>query len=209
MSKLNNELLLRQHASVAHTLADILDSFGLSRTDGNYVRLRKYLILHNIDVTHLTGKNTPSRWKYDVVSAAVRDATSFTDCLRKMGLTVHGDNAKTLRRYVTSYKIDTSHFSSVTPVKTTTLSDAELFCENSAADRGVVKKHIIKRGLIPYVCRDCGNNGAWNGKPISLHLEHINGTNNDNRLKNLTFLCPNCHSQTPTFAGKNSKLSND
>lgn len=45
----------------------------------------------------------------------------------------------------------------------------------------------------------------WNGELIPLELEHINGINNDNRLENLTLLCPNCHAQTPTYRGKNIK----
>ena len=47
---------------------------------------------------------------------------------------------------------------------------------------------------------------SWHGKPLSLVLDHINGIFNDNRKKNLRFLCPNCNSQTVTFAGK--KLRN-
>jgi 5-methylcytosine-specific restriction endonuclease McrA len=43
------------------------------------------------------------------------------------------------------------------------------------------------------------------GKPLSLHLDHKNGKNNDHRIENLRFLCPNCHSQTATYAGKNKK----
>ena len=41
------------------------------------------------------------------------------------------------------------------------------------------------------------------GKKIVLQLDHINGINTDNTIKNLRFLCPNCHSQTPTFGNKN------
>lgn len=40
-------------------------------------------------------------------------------------------------------------------------------------------------------------------KELILELDHINGIRNDNRLENLRFLCPNCHSQTPTFKGRN------
>lgn len=40
---------------------------------------------------------------------------------------------------------------------------------------------------------------------MSLQLDHINGINTDNRLENLRLLCPNCHSLTPTFCGKNKK----
>ncbi len=41
---------------------------------------------------------------------------------------------------------------------------------------------------------------------LSMHLDHVNGVRNDNRLENLRMLCPNCHSQTPTYGGRNAKL---
>jgi 5-methylcytosine-specific restriction endonuclease McrA len=51
----------------------------------------------------------------------------------------------------------------------------------------------------------CGQQPMWNGKQLVLILDHINGINNDNRLENLRLLCPNCNSQTPTFAGRNAR----
>jgi len=65
-----------------------------------------------------------------------------------------------------------------------------------------MKKILLSKNLLEYKCYHCGIK-EWNSKEISLQLEHINGINNDNRVENLTLLCPNCHSQTPTFAGKN------
>jgi Zn finger protein HypA/HybF involved in hydrogenase expression len=70
------------------------------------------------------------------------------------------------------------------------------------ATRASVRKQIIKDNLIEYKCNECGIND-WNGKKLSLHLDHINGHNWDHRLENLQFLCPNCHSQTDTYTGKN------
>lgn len=77
------------------------------------------------------------------------------------------------------------------------------FVENSTTHRNVIKKYIINHNLIPYICSICGNDGNWNGNVLTLHLDHINGVNNDNRLENLRFLCPNCHSQTDTYGGHN------
>ena len=54
--------------------------------------------------------------------------------------------------------------------------------------------------LIPYRCSVCGIEPMWQSKPLTLVLDHINGVNNDNRLQNLRFLCPNCNSQTNTFS---------
>jgi hypothetical protein len=70
------------------------------------------------------------------------------------------------------------------------------------ATRASVRKTIINDNLIPYKCNECEIND-WNGKKLSLHLDHINGKNGDHRLENLRFLCPNCHSQTDTYTGKN------
>jgi 5-methylcytosine-specific restriction endonuclease McrA len=62
---------------------------------------------------------------------------------------------------------------------------------------------VLKENVIKYQCAECGMFDKWNGKKIILQLDHINGVNNDNRVENLRFLCPNCHSQTKTYSGKN------
>jgi len=59
--------------------------------------------------------------------------------------------------------------------------------------------------LIKYKCDECGQGNIWNGKPLILELDHKNGNPLDNRLYNLRYLCSNCHSQTDTNKGKNSK----
>lgn len=77
------------------------------------------------------------------------------------------------------------------------------FVENSTTTRGVIRKYIIRHDLIPYECACCGNDGTWQGEVLTLHLDHINGINNDHRLENLRWLCPNCHAQTDTYTGHN------
>ena len=84
-----------------------------------------------------------------------------------------------------------------------THSIAEYFCENSVARTGAIKKIIIKEKLLEYKCEKCGNDGLWYDESIVLELDHKNGNNKDNRLENLRFLCPNCHSQTSTYKGRN------
>jgi len=66
-----------------------------------------------------------------------------------------------------------------------------------------LKRRLIKEGYKENKC-ECCNITTWNGKEISLQLHHINGNRTDNRIENLQILCPNCHSQTETYAGKNA-----
>jgi len=61
---------------------------------------------------------------------------------------------------------------------------------------------LIREGIKQHQCEIC-NLSVWNEQPISLELDHINGVRNDNRLENLRVICPNCHSQTPTYKNKN------
>ena len=77
--------------------------------------------------------------------------------------------------------------------------------DSSYMNRSSLKRKIIRHNAIEYKCDICGNEGVWLNKKITLQLDHINGVNNDNRVENLRFLCPNCHSQTETYTGKNSK----
>jgi predicted RNA-binding Zn-ribbon protein involved in translation (DUF1610 family) len=80
---------------------------------------------------------------------------------------------------------------------------AEVAIRDSPYGRSCIRKRILKDNLIPYKCAICGMDPVWNGKPLSLRLDHINGINNDHRMENMRFVCPNCDSQLPTFCSKN------
>lgn len=80
--------------------------------------------------------------------------------------------------------------------------DQEIFVENSKYSNEMVKQRIVKNNFLDYKCSKCGLD-SWQGESIVLDLDHINGNNRDNRLANLRYLCPNCHSQTDTFKGRN------
>ena len=69
-------------------------------------------------------------------------------------------------------------------------------------NRSHLKTRLLAEGLKENRCEECGLTD-WRGKPLSIALHHLNGVARDNRLENIKFLCPNCHSQTPNFSGRN------
>lgn len=79
----------------------------------------------------------------------------------------------------------------------------KIFVEGSTYPRHCLKKRIIDNNLILYKCAVCGIGPTWMERPMPLILDHTNGVNNDDRLKNLRFVCSNCDSQLPTYKSRN------
>jgi hypothetical protein len=141
---------------------------------------------------------------------AVRDSESIRGTLQKLGLSDTGGGYRSFRDRVKRLAIDTSHFTGQAHLRGKThawsikIPLEEILIENSTyTNIDTLKQRLIKAGLIIYQCIECGLNGVWREKTLSLHLDHINGVYNDHRIQNLRFLCPNCHSQTNTYCGKN------
>lgn len=76
------------------------------------------------------------------------------------------------------------------------------FVKNSTYSNEFIKPKFIEHYAIEYKCNDCGIT-EWNNKKIVLELDHIDGDNRNNEPSNLRLLCPNCHSQTDNFRGRN------
>lgn len=85
--------------------------------------------------------------------------------------------------------------------------DSVIFSEHSSYPRHCLKSRIRERNLIDYRCAICDSEPLWQGKPMPLILDHINGKNNDNRLENLRFVCSNCDSQLDTYKSRNRRVA--
>lgn len=142
---------------------------------------------------------------------ATKNSNSIAETLKAMQMSVTTGNYKTFHRLIKKYNIDTSHFlgqghlknKQHITVKNRTL-ESILIQNSDYSSIAALKTKLIKGKLLEYKCSNC-NLVDWNEKPISLQLDHINGISNDHRMKNLRLLCPNCHSQTDTFAGRNAR----
>lgn len=136
---------------------------------------------------------------------------TVADILRHFGLHVGAGNYRTFQRRVEIDNIDTSHFyvdRSGTYINHHAVRSLEsILVDGSSYSRSWLKLRLIKEGLLRNSCYECGLIPEWNGKELALQLDHINGKSDDNRLENLRLLCPNCHSQTSNFSGKNASTN--
>lgn len=134
----------------------------------------------------------------------VQNSKSYREVITKLGYsTPNGNNHKTLKNRLEKYNISTDHFS-LAGSQAIERTEENVFCENSTATQAVLRRWFIKGNYVPYQC-DCCGISMWQGQDLVLQLDHINGNNHDNRLENLHWLCPNCHSQTNTFCGRQLK----
>ncbi len=127
------------------------------------------------------------------------------EVLAAFGLQAKGSNPRTLKRRLVEDCIDTSHFTTHKENLENfrkKMSLEEILVEGSNYNRCRLKNRLIDNQILPNTCSECKIHANWNGKDLVLQLDHINGIHDDNRLSNLRLLCPNCHSQTETFAGK-------
>lgn len=131
---------------------------------------------------------------WDAVQAKHDNGMRRSECLRHFGFSA----AAWTKAVDKGILISRSH---VIPL-------VEILVEDFTYSRGPLKIRLINEGILENICSECRIGPEWNGKPLVLALDHINGRNRDNRISNLRLLCPNCHSQTDTFAGRNSKRSN-
>lgn len=144
---------------------------------------------------------------------AVKTSQSVAQVLKKLNLSIFGANYRATKILLERLHLDTSHFTGKGHLKgkthnwTRRQKTEEIFIENSTyTNLTLLKKRLVRDLNWKYRCEECDLSDLWNSRLLSLHLDHKNGNNRDHRLENLRFLCPNCHSQTETYCGKNKRV---
>ena len=138
-------------------------------------------------------------WDKKVIEAANSSLTAH-EAMRKLGCKYATFRSHAIRLGV--FKINQSGKGTKKP-KPNRCSSKDVF-SGRPMQTGHVKKILLRENFITNECEICGIS-EWQGKELVCHLDHINDDCHDHRLDNLRMLCPNCHSQTETYAGKNSR----
>ncbi len=145
----------------------------------------------------------------EAVCDAIVSSTSVKGALELLGLRAAGGNYRGFHAALERFGLEPPQPGPDTIQRFIVRPDELVFCENSTyLNRSWIKRRLIAGGL-PERCAICGLGPKWNGRPLSLQLDHANGVHNDNRRENLRLLCPNCHSQTATFAGRRRRSSGE
>lgn len=141
------------------------------------------------------------------VIEAFSNALSVSDAAKKLGFSEN--NYRRVHSLAKYYNLEkpTYQASAINSAKAITLPLEAILVKDSHYSTGNLKKRLIQAGHLIYMCEKCSldpdTSLTW--KDITLQLDHINGDSADNRLENLRILCPNCHSQTETYARGNKK----
>ena len=151
---------------------------------------------------------TAYKYTKEKIEEAVEHSTSFRGVVAYLGGNLSSGGTVTLiTKRIKEYGFDIGHFTGKHPntVISYNKKTAEHYLTQGELGSSRVKTHILRRSMLEcgtlYLCDLCGNKGTHNGKPLTLQVDHINGIPTDNRLENLRFLCPNCHSQQETTVG--------
>jgi hypothetical protein len=206
-----NDLQLACAVATCKTMQEVLLQLGLAPYGGNYENVRQRIRHLGLDASHLRcfqQRRRLSECTDNEISEAVRSSRSLASVMTKLGFRPGSGTQASLKARIAHLGLDTSHLlgqgwrrgrrGHIVPLRP--LED--LLVKGILVQSNRLKRRLICEGLKEPRCESCGTI-EWNGAPIPLELDHINGRRDDNRLENLRVLCPNCHAQTDTYRGRN------
>ncbi|MFI9361721.1 HNH endonuclease [Kitasatospora sp. NPDC053057] len=200
--------VLAEAAATATTLDEMLIALGRLPNRDRRKYLRRKLTEYGIDTSHFRSAGTV--YTRELLQEAVSVSHSVAGVVRHLHQRQAGGTQAHIGRRIKELGIDTSHFTGQAHARGKRLP-TRIPAEQLLVQRPMEAKRIpgarIRSALAelgrPELREDCGTGPEWRGRPMTLEVDHINGDWSDNRPDNLRLLCPNCHSVTDTYCGRN------
>ena len=179
-----NKIELQKLADDGLSTRKIADKLNISQTTVRY-----WLYKHQIKTSPLkTGITKTSN--EDLLKIA-HESSSVSDVIRKLKLNKSGSMHSNIKSRLTRQGFDFSIFNG----RKSVMKRMEIFrISESRIGHNTLKNALLREG-IDHKCALCSLENTWQGKPLTLEIDHINGDRLDNRKHNIRFICPNCHSQ--------------
>lgn len=201
--------------SDATSMVDLLRRLEASTTSLNYRRLEKVAGAAGITLPEkqkrakvgMRPNNSKlGLWDEERLKAAVQDSTSMGQVLKAFG--GKSRDFKYLKLAAEEFGIELPHGTKSAKSRQARLEKlAEKYLVKKETGRRLngqtLRRLVVGLGLLEDACSECKTGPEWLGKRLVLQVDHKNGDGNDNRIENLQILCPNCHSQTDTYCGRN------
>ncbi|MFF9570157.1 HNH endonuclease signature motif containing protein [Streptomyces sp. NPDC014685] len=201
--------LLVQAAERCSDIDEVIAFFGTRP----YNKLKRYLLRRfahfAIDISHFRQDGrarTGTRPTGSALREAVANSRSFAELLRRLDRPDSSCQRTLVRRWIGEEGLTTAHFLGQAhqrglPGPTPPKRPEEVLVKHEGASR--TKTTMLRRALteigVPEKCAECGVLPYWQGKPLTLEIDHVNGDWSDDRAENLGLLCPNCHAVTDTW----------
>jgi predicted DNA-binding protein YlxM (UPF0122 family) len=161
------------------TQAEIAERLGISRPT---------VCFHMRRLGVRTREEFARRYNWEEIRAFYEEGHSTNECMRQFGFSRNAW-ADAVKR-------------SVIKPRPKRIPTRLMLVNGSGHNRYHLKIRLLTEGVKSERCERCGVT-EWEGEPLAFELHHVNGDGHDNRLENLQVLCPNCHSQTDTWGGRN------
>ncbi|WP_159481058.1 HNH endonuclease [Streptomyces caniferus] len=194
---------LAEAARASASFDDAVRWFGGRPTPGSRRYLRARMRETGIDTAHFAVpgvRHTEARLR-----ELVACSHSIAEVVRRLGISPVGGNQAHIGRRLAELRLDVSHFTAAPPRARTKATRHDRLVLGSPADGRTsgerLRRDLLRRG-VPERCAMCGTGAEWNGKPLRLEVDHLNGDWWDNRPANVRLLCPNCHAVTDTYRGR-------
>lgn len=139
---------------------------------------------------------------------AIAASFSWAESLRRLEMCPSGNNWKLLQRYAHEvWGIPTDHFDPNVGRRgrRPKIPLEDILVEGSTYKRGHLKQRLFDEDLKQRKCELCGQDEVWQGRRMSLIIDHVNGVADDHRLANLRIVCPNCNATLDTHCGKKNR----